>query len=97
MKHIRICLIRHRLICQFAQSVTFLVVLTEFIPFVYICVRLIRQFAQFVIFAGPDRISIFGVHLSLPISSFNSSIWLLCLSSSFSCSANMPFSVSLMF
>jgi len=37
----RNCLIRHRLICQFTEFVTFLSVLSEFLSFVYISVRLI--------------------------------------------------------
>ena len=41
----RICLIRHRLIRQFAWFVTFSLVPAEFLSFVYIFVR---QFAQFV-------------------------------------------------
>jgi len=41
----RTCLIRYRLICQFAYVVTFSSVPAEFLSFVYIS---IRQFAQFV-------------------------------------------------
>ena len=54
----RTCLIRHRLIRQFAQVATFLSVLAEFLSFAYILVRLIRhglncQFAQFVTSFSP--------------------------------------------
>jgi len=52
-KYSRICLIRHRLIRQFAQFFTFSSVPAEFLSFVYIAVhlihhRLIRHIAEFV-------------------------------------------------
>ena len=54
----RTCLIRHRLIRQFTQIVTFLSVLAKFLSFADILVRLIRhalncQFAQFVTSFSP--------------------------------------------
>jgi len=56
----RICLIRHRLIRQFAQFLTFSLVPAELLSFVHISVRLIRhrlirQFAQFVASFYPEK------------------------------------------